>query len=50
MYIIRDRETGNEIERVNTRWAAEALLTAYEELDKNDGVYEPDFYEIVEGK
>lgn len=48
MYIIRDREAGNEIERTETWAAAVKLVKAYEEADKRDGTYTPDFYEIVD--
>lgn len=47
-YIIRDREAGNIIDRFNTLAEAEAELRAYEEADKKDGIFEEDFYEIVE--
>lgn len=47
-YVIRDREAGNMIDTVSTREEAEALLQAYEDEDRRDGTYSPDFYEIVE--
>ena len=47
-YIIRDREAGNIIEECATKKEAENLLAIYEEQDKQDGIYEKDFYEIVE--
>lgn len=48
MYIIRDREGGNPVERVNTLEEAQALLQKYEEEDKKDGTYTADFYEIYD--
>lgn len=47
-YIIRDREAGNVIDKFATQEEAELALQEYEEEDKRDGTYEPDFYEIVE--
>ncbi len=46
-YIIRDRETGTEIDEFDTYEEAENELIRYEEIDKNDGNYTIDFYEIV---
>lgn len=46
-YIIRDRETGTEIDEFDTYEEAENELIRYEETDKNDGNYTIDFYEIV---
>lgn len=45
-YIIRDREAGNIIDELQTMEEAERQLKAYEEEDKQNGEYEPDFYEI----
>lgn len=47
-YIIRDRESGYEITSCTTLECAEKLLEEYEKEDKEDGIYTPDFYEIVE--
>lgn len=46
-YIIRDREAGNVIDKFATQEEAELALQEYEEEDKRDGTYEPDFYEII---
>lgn len=46
-YIIRDREAGNEIDEFDTMEEAQEELARYEEIDKMDGDYTPDFYEIV---
>ena len=47
MYIIRDKEAGNIIDRFFTFKDAENALEEYETADKADGTYTPDFYEIV---
>lgn len=47
-YIIRDREAGNVIDDFQTLELAEKELKELELDDKKRGVYEPDFYEIVE--
>lgn len=46
-YVIRDREAGNVIDEYNTLQEAEQVLAQFEEEDKKNGVYTPDFYEIV---
>lgn len=45
-WIIRDREAGNKIDCFTTLEEAKRTLKEYEEQDKIDGIYEPDFYEI----
>lgn len=47
MYVIRDREAGNVIDSFNTLEEAQMELARYEESDKQDGIYEENFYEIV---
>lgn len=47
-YAVQDREAGNVIEYLPTREMAEELLEQFEKVDKEDGVYTPNFYEIVE--
>lgn len=47
-YIIRDREAGNIINTFSTYKEAEKMLNEYEEQDKKDGYYTPNFYEIKE--
>lgn len=47
-FIIQDREAGNFIDRFETLAAAKDALNQYENDDKKDGSYSPDFYEIVE--
>ena len=50
MWIVRDRETGTGIDIFDTLEEAERALKEYESDDKKEGVYTPDFYEIVEVK
>lgn len=45
-FIIRDREAGNEITRVDSYADAVALVEKFEERDKEEGTYTEDFYEI----
>lgn len=47
IYVIRDREAGNELDEFETMEEALEELARYEEIDKMDGDYTPDFYEIV---
>lgn len=47
MYLIQDREAGNKIEVFKTRQAAENALKNYEEEDKKDNIFQPNFYEIL---
>ncbi len=47
-YTIQDKEAGNQIETFETLAEAESALKEYEELDKKDGIFKPDFYEIKE--
>lgn len=49
-WIIQDREAGNIIDKFNSLEDAKAELASYEEQDKKDGTYTPDFYEIVENE
>jgi hypothetical protein len=42
------RESGDSIEGASTIEEAEKIIEDYEKTDKNEGNYEPDFYEIVE--
>lgn len=47
-YKIQDREAGNLIHSGLTKSRADELLKQFEELDKKEGTYTPNFYEIVE--
>ena len=49
-YDIQDREAGNTIKRNISLEEAEKRVMEWEKRDKKDGVYTPDFYEIVESK
>jgi hypothetical protein len=46
-YVIRDREAGNEIAKFDHYYEALNALAVYEDEDRRDGTYTPDFYEIV---
>ena len=48
MFIIRDREAGNFICAYSTMEKAIEAVDSFEEEDKADGIYEENFYEIVE--
>lgn len=48
VYVVRDREAGNVIEYCKTLEEAESTVMVYEDADKDDGIYTPNFYEIVE--
>lgn len=43
-----DRETGTFIDEFETIEDAKAAIEEYEEYEKEEGVYEPDFYDIVD--
>ena len=45
-YIIRDREAGNVIDSFDTPDEAKNELMKFEKVDKKEGSYTPDFYEI----
>ena len=47
-WIIQDREAGNFIEEYDTHEEALNTLNEWEKIDKENGEYTPDFYEIVE--
>jgi len=47
-YKIQDKEAGNVIENNLTLEDAIRILKEYEETDRKEGNYSPDFYEIVE--
>ena len=49
-WIVRDRETGTRIDSFDTLEEAKRTLEEYENDDMKEGVYTPDFYEIVEVK
>lgn len=47
MIYTADKEAGNKIEAFSTIEEAKKAIIAYEEEDKHDGTYTPDFYAIV---
>lgn len=46
-YIIQDKETGTFIDEFATKQDAENQLAKYEQEDREEGIFTPDFYEIV---
>lgn len=44
---VANKETGDLIEQVPSVPAGLALIERYEENDKHEGIYEPDFYAVV---
>ncbi len=46
-YIIRDTEAGNYIDEFDTLVEAEKTLLDFENHDQNEGIYTPNFYEII---
>lgn len=42
-----DKEAGNKIEAFDTVEHARKAIAAYEEEDKRDGTYTPDFYDVI---
>lgn len=47
-YRIECRENGDVIEVCNTKIEAERILDRYEDTDREDGTYTPNFYMIRE--
>lgn len=45
-YVVRDREAGNVIDEFNTFEEAAGTVIEYEDADREDGDYTPNFYEI----
>jgi hypothetical protein len=48
MFIVRDRETGTKIESVDELENARFIIKMYEEADRNENIYESNFYEIYD--
>lgn len=48
IFCVRDREAGNVIDRFESYEKAIQALRQYEESDKEEGIYTPDFYEVAE--
>lgn len=47
-YLVRDREAGNVIEEYTSYFDALAGLKNFENIDRDEGTYTPNFYEIVQ--
>lgn len=47
-YYVANHETGDLIEEVNSVEEGNKLIAEYEEEDKKEGAYEPDFYCIMD--
>ena len=47
-YKVQDREAGNVIGYFTTKKEADEAVAMFEENDKEDGTYTPDFYEVKE--
>lgn len=50
MYLIRVRESGDIFDSFNNLDVAIKELKKYETDDKNDGIFEEDFYEIYDSE
>lgn len=48
MFLVRDREAGNEICLLATEKEAIKMIEKFEKEDKQEGTYTPNFYEVVE--
>jgi hypothetical protein len=49
-WILMDRVAGNKIESFATEKEAKEALKEYENLDRGEGIFTPDFYEVCEIK
>ena len=49
-WVICCRETGDYIDTFNSKEEAENMLLVYEDGDKIEDIYEPNFYEIRQSK
>lgn len=45
---VADRETGTFIEEVKDIPEGLSMINFYEQCDRNDGTYTPDFYDLVD--
>ena len=48
MIVVRDRKAGKIIEIVESVEAGKKLIEEYEEMDKRDGIFVKNFYEVAE--
>ena len=46
MYYTASRESGDFIEGFETYEEAVRAIEGYEQMDKDDGIFKPDFYEV----
>lgn len=49
MIYVANRETGDKIEAVRDRAEGMERIRAFEEQDKAEGIYEPNFYDVIDG-
>lgn len=47
-FVVRDTEAGNVIEYVDSIEEGLQLISTFENSDKEEGIYVPDFYECSE--
>tara|TARA_R100000655_G_scaffold15789_1_gene34784 strand:+ start:672 stop:824 length:153 start_codon:yes stop_codon:yes gene_type:complete len=47
MYFIQDRQAGNVLKVFKTKEEVQQTLINYEEKDKKENIFQPNFYEIV---
>lgn len=48
IFVVRDREAGNIIDYVASEEEGLKLIQEYEQTDREDGIYQPGFYELAE--
>lgn len=47
-FVVRDREAGNIIDYVASEEEGLKLIQEYEQADRAEDIYEPNFYELAE--
>ena len=47
-YYVADRETGTLIEEVKSIKEGKKLIAEFEEADKEENIYQPNFYDVVD--
>lgn len=47
-FVVRDREAGNIIDYVASKEEGLKLIQEYEQADRAEDIYEPNFYELAE--
>lgn len=48
IFVVRDREAGNIIDYVASKEEGLKLIQEYEQADRAEDIYEPNFYELAE--